>query len=451
MELGYTLDSAFTVGHFAYILSERLMDLTVGITFLILSLASLLFLKALFLGRSLRFRRITLPSFFLMLYIPIMAVPSVAWFSVSLDESRYTALAAVLVVPSLIVMGVVAANTVLRIPAQVIERFGSSRLSPRREDKILGPLYVLLLLLGVLFIAVYVAVAPTVSLLTSVLSYGELSATDVRFAIYEVPESIQYLYALAVRFLLPASVLIAYFMAYVHRSAAWWSVFWITLPIGFFGATLSLERSGVFGLFLVLVLATYFRIEKVRWRLIVILIMAGIVGGVIHRAQYQLQIEFTDLFSYMLNFVGNRVLMDPSYMTFLSFQLFNEDVGFLLGRSIRLLSVFYGSYEPFSSVGFVGDLWVNFGWAGVTLGAIILGWILQSIQVICFRRKSVIAIVVFVLLLLNSVWLMYGSILSLMVVSVYLLSGVLGLATRCGICLGESRLRDGPRMLAHRR
>ena len=125
---------------------------------------------------------------------------------------------------------------------------------------------------------------------------------------------------------------------------------------------------------------------------------------------------------YSAGLLVSRIWLDPSYMTFIAFNEYNDATTFLYGKSIRVLSLFGVEHVHFSSVGFVGDLWANFGPFGVIIGSIIIGFILQFIQLRLFREKGVLVLMVYILLLLNAAWLMYGSVLSTMVVSVYLLS-----------------------------
>src|SRR5438128_2134955 len=126
----------------------------------------------------------------------------------------------------------------------------------------------------------------------------------------------------------------------------------------------------------------------------------------------------------MITFLVSRVFLDPSYMTFLAFFQYNDTTTFLHGKSIRLLAPLLGEYQPFSSVGFVGDLWANFGWLGVIIGGVFIGFLLQFVQVKFLKQKSLATTMIYVMLVLNSLWIMYGSILSTMVVSAFVLSGL---------------------------
>ena len=76
-------------------------------------------------------------------------------------------------------------------------------------------------------------------------------------------------------------------------------------------------------------------------------------------------------------------------------------------------------YESFSSVGFAGDLWANFGWPGIIVGSVLMGLVLQSIQLRAFREKTAPTLAIYVLFLVNELWLLYGSVLSTMVVTVF--------------------------------
>jgi len=428
MEIRYLGTVQLSPGDIAYIFDERLPDLALALMVLVADIAVLLVLKNVLLGRAMRLRDLTLPGFFVALYVAIVAVPSVIWYSLSLHPTRHTAFIAVHLVPTLFLIGVVGATSCFAEPGKIVQQFQRSRLLPAAEDMDLLPVYVVMLGCSVVIAGVYVMTADYVPLLVSVTSYGEIFGSDVRHGIYRSPEAMQYAFAIAVRFLLPVCLMYSYFVAALHKRS-WWGLFAVTLLWALFCALLTLERSNSLGIFFVLAMAVYIKGGmSISKRYAVVVLGAALVGGLVHRAQYQLDINPGEILSYMFSFFASRVYLDPSYMTFAAFQEYNDVVGFLDGRSIRVLSLLGLEYQSFSSVGFLGDLWANFGWLGVVVGSVVMGFLLQFIQLACFRRRSVAVVIVHVLLLVNAVWLMYGSVLSLMVITVYVLSGLLAFA-----------------------
>lgn len=379
----------------------------------------LLLMKTLLLGPSFEFRRMTLPSVLLTAYLIIMPLPSILWFLDSSHPIRYTNLVAVDVVPLPYILGVWLANRLGRIPPHTVKRFLDSELCRSREDGVFGRFQAVILVASAAVVGTYLLLAEDVALVASIQEYGAIGGDRLRHSIYELPDALIFAYAVVVRLCLPFCVLYSFLMAKVYRRA-WRVRFGMVLTLSLVGASLSLERSPTLGILLMLLLAYPLSSRKRHGLLYAALVLAALfLGGLIHQAQYQLDIERRDIVDYMSNLLLNRIWLDPSYMTAVAFREFNSSTTFLRGQSIRLLSLFGIPYQSFSSVGFVGDLWVNFGWPGVVLGSTLLGFTLQMIQGKCFQKKTVSTLVVYVLFLANALWLLYGSILSTMVVTVF--------------------------------
>jgi len=406
------------------LLTSGTSDGLLGVGGLIFAILSFLFLKRCLLGKSLKLSRLTLPSFFITAYILIVSLPSVIWFLTSTNAARYTYFVAVQSVPVLFLIGVRVANVLFRYPSRIITGFLSPSLSKDRHDSYIFPFYIFMIASSVVIITVYITMADLVPLLRSLAAYGETEGDLVRRSITRMPEVIQYAYALAVRFCLPFAVLYSYFMAHLYKRE-WKYTFWIIVCWTLFASLLTFERQHPLALFILLALAIYFKnnqaISKIH---LVLFALAIFVGGIVSRTQYQHEINLAEIPKYATHFLVMRVWVDPSYMGSYYFEKYNDATTFLHGRSIRLLSFFGGEFEHITPPGFVADLWINFGWLGVIMGTISIGFLLQFIQLRFFRKKSILTLMVYILFLLNIVWLIYGSVLSTMVVSVYLLSAL---------------------------
>lgn len=402
-----------------------------------------LVLKKFLLGHSLKLSRLTLPSFFIVAYIILMPLPSIIWFYHSVHRIRYTYFLAVQSVLISFPLGVGLANIFFRHPARVITDFLSPSLSKTRHDSYLLPFYTFMLFSSILIIAALALTMDYVPLFGALTGYGKISGKLVRHSIYRVPDSIHYAHALAMRMLLPFCLLYSYFMAYLYKRG-WKCTFWITVLFGSFSSLLTFERVYPLSLFVLLALAVYFKnsqqisnihrpsmseifiVSKSRIRfavlILAIFVLAIFAGAIISRTQYNLPLDLRSLWNALIAFPIRRIWLNPSYMAYIHFEEFNNAPTFLYGRSIRLLSLFGVKFHHTVSPSFVADLWINFGWFGVIIGTIIIGFILQFIQLWLFRRKSIPTLIIYIMLLLNAVWLIYGHVLSTMVVSVYLLS-----------------------------
>ena len=147
-----------------------------------------------------------------------------------------------------------------------------------------------------------------------------------------------------------------------------------------------------------------------------------LVGGIISKTQYNAPFNLADILGTTKLFFTGRVLLDPSYMAYVHFKNFNNSSTFLYGKSIRLLSLFGVEFIPVCSPSFIAELWLNFGWFGVIIGTVLIGFILQFIQLTFFRKKSIPILTFYIILLLNGAWIIYGHVIATMSVSVYLIA-----------------------------
>lgn len=408
----------------------------------ILSLAILGFFlfKKMFLGSSLKLTRLTLPSFFIVAYIILMSLPSIKWFYSSIHPIRYTYFLAVQSVLISFPLGVLLANVLFlnpSRPSRIVKDFLYSSLSKTRHDSYMWPFWILMLLSSILIVTIYIITSDYVPLLGSFAVYGEMTGEFVRSSIYRESDTLHYAHAMMVRFFLPFCVLYSYFMAYIYKGG-WKYLFWITLLSAMFASLLTFERVYFFSLFVLLVLAIYFKnnqliskihlLSKSKIRLVIFILatmaLAMLVGGVVSRTQYNLSLDLTSIWNTAGRFFISRVLLDPSYMAYIYFEEFNNPSTFLYGKSIRLLSLFGVEFHHTVSPSFVADLWTNFGWFGVLMGTTVIGFILQFIQLRLFREKSIPTLSFYIILLLNGTWIIYGHVLATMVVSIYLLSAL---------------------------
>ena len=426
---------------------ERVYLVTSDLLFIVSTLGPIilifLLLKKFLLGHTLKLTRLTLLSFFIIAYIILMSFPSIVWFYSSTHHIRYTYFLAVQSVPLLLLLGGSLANLFFRDSSRIIKGFLSLSLTKTRRDSYLFSFYILMLFSSILIIAALILNADYVPLFGSLTGYGKMSGELVRQSIYRVPDSIQYAHALALRIFLPFCLLYSYFMASINKRG-WKYTFWITFLLMLFSSLLTFERAYPLSLFILLALGVYFKNNqliprsqfsaiskmnlvsksKIRFAIIILAIfaLAVFVGAVISRAQYNLPLSLRSIWNTLILFLIRRIWLDPSYMAYIHFEEFNNATTFLLGKSIRLLSLFGVEFQHTVSPSFVADLWINFGWFGVIIGTIIIGFILQFIQLWLFRKKSISNLIIYIILLLNAVWLIYGHVLSTMVVSVYLLS-----------------------------
>lgn len=402
--------------------------------------------KKIFLGNSLKLTRLTLPSFFIIAYIILMSLPSMNWFFSFTHPIRYTYFLAVQSVLISFPLGVLLANVLFldpSVPSKIVKDFLYSSLLKTRHDSYIFPFWILMLFSSILIETIYILTSNYVPLIGALTAYGEMPGKIVRSSIALEGDPIHYAHALTARFFLPFCLLYSYFMAYIYKGG-WKYLFWITLLLTMVISLLTFDRGYPLGVFILLALAIYFKnnqlISTIRFPstskihlvsrskirlaifILVIIALAMVVGAIISRTQYNLPLNLSIIWNTSKSFFIDRVLLDPSYMACFYFEVFNDPRTFLYGKSIHILvsSLFGVEFHPTISPGFLAELWINFGWFGVFMGTSIIGFILQFIQLRLFRKKSVPTLSIYILLLLNGAWIIYGHILATMVISVYL-------------------------------
>jgi hypothetical protein len=171
-------------------------------------------------------------------------------------------------------------------------------------------------------------------------------------------------------------------------------------------------------------------VKALNARLIIVFMSAVILGGLISVLQYQSAFTLERVVESIWYVFYYRIIQDAAFMSSLAFQDFSDPVLFLHGKSMRIVSLLGLDYTPAYPAGFVGDLWRNFGWFGVILGTIFIGFIYQLIQIKLFTRKSIPTLSIYIIVLVGSVWIIFGNVLGTISVSIFVLSILLLIGRR---------------------
>lgn len=387
------------------------------------------------LGDSLRFNILTIPSFFMLMYLILMPYGSILMFDKMTDDIKYTFIIAVHSVFITFPIGIGAANLLVKRHNVIINKYTYSNLTISLQDIRFRLKVVLLALSSIPILFAYFKYSEYVQLVEVIKAYPTgINIMTLKFAgSDDLPRGVQYAFELVRRFTLPVCVLFAFFMS-KGNIPTWKYIYWILLPITLVVSSLTLDRAPPVA-FLVMVMLGYIMSENMsvfraifRPFLLLIFIFALTVGGLISTVQYQSEFTFGNHIDNMEHVFFYRILQDVPYMAAIAFETFNQSSGFLFGKSMRILSILPGYeyvesqyssiYSPAAPVGFVADLWRNFGWFGVIGGTILIGFAYQLAQLKLFISKSALTLSINVLLLIGSIWIIYGNVLGVMSTSV---------------------------------
>ncbi len=395
-----------------------------------------LFLKIL-LGGSLRFTHLTLPSFFMFFYIILMCFPSMIVFSKMDHPIKYTYFMAVQSVLITFPIGVGLASLFVDNPPKIITSFLYSNLTKTKDDSKFFPVFILILVFSFPIIALYCSYAEYIQLIEVIKSYPtSIDKLTLRLAQKTTPDIIHGTFELLRRFALPFCMLYAYFMSRVYKRI-WRYIFWVLFFTTLFISSLTLDRAPPVTLLIMMVLAYLLSrnqpiLKTINVRLIVVFIAAMVVGGIISVLQYQSAFTPKMIVKNIWYVFSYRIIQDAAFMSSLAFKDFSDPALFMHGKSISILiaSLFGLDYTPAYPAGFVGDLWRNFGWFGVIFGTIIIGFIYQLIQIKLFTNKSIPTLSIYVILLVNCAWLIFGNVLGTIFVITFFLSVLLLIGRR---------------------
>jgi hypothetical protein len=384
----------------------------------------LLILRAVLLNGSLPFKTLTLPSFFVLAYCGLMLVPSAIWFSYYESRVALECFSVIQLAPTFFILGVFVANQYARPAESIISGFFATDIySAKWLNRGSLIFFVLASVIELTIAAAYVASADVVPLF-HIFQKGRLQGDEVRFAIYASGPLIIFLYAFAVRVLVPFTVLYPLYMR--QRYGRIWSIiFWLALSVGLGICLLTLERQSSLSLLCLLILSLYFlQGQHLGMRQFVIMaVILTLLGGFVSLAQFGHELNIRAVAERAISYLVMRLLLDPSYMTYIIFEKYAE-TPLLFGATIRILSFLGVQYEHVTAIGFLADLWVNYGWVGVVLGPVILGFVLQYIQLHFFIARNIPAMIIYSVMMLSAGWLIFSNMLPTMVVSVYVVGAI---------------------------
>lgn len=390
------------------------------------------------LRQSLSVRYLTIPSVFVVAYIFMMALPAIPMYAAMDNPIRTHFLLAIESVLVTFPLGLVFANLFEARPADVIKRYCTTPLKATAADLHMVPFFRAVLLSSIPILVLFFMYSSQVQLVEVIAAYPtNVDKLAFRLAQNDLPQVIHYAFELLRRMLLPICTMFAFFMS-LTIGGRWAVIYWPLFLLTIIVASLTLDRAPPSAFFVMMLMAWMVSGRKgllssaIRLRTLRVAAAVGICGGIISVFQYQSDFSWNLVLRNIWYVLSYRIIQDPTYMAAVySFQNFPDEADMLGGSHIRLFSLFGQSYSesgdpdprfPVAPVTFVGDLWRNWGWEGVILGAFLIGFLYQLLQLKLFRKKTPTSATFHVLLLINCIWIIPGNFLGIMTTSIFLLS-----------------------------
>ncbi len=353
--------------------------------------------------------RATLTSFWYLTYIAMIFLPSFAVFSDQPGVYRELYLFSVESVLITVPLGWYLATTVFQFNRSEIDLFFSSGVGRIITEEALISRCWMLLGICVLLTAAYLTEVKTIPLFYLLKNPGEfLEAALLREDSFKLLDSpLSYLYFVVRSFLYPIVILLALGGYLQSRRKKWLVTLWVAIFAGLFFASLSLAKSPVAVIALLVGIFFYLynngRINKKVVALFLVLVLIFPVAVM----TYAYADESVDSW-VALTAIGFRLFYLPAEVVYYYFEVFPNQIPYLHGRSIDKLATLLGTkpFDTTNAVGiyaypqglasvsangaFIADLNADFGIWGVILGGVVAGVIMQSIQIFLLRRRKTI-------------------------------------------------------------
>jgi oligosaccharide repeat unit polymerase len=314
-----------------------------------------------------------------------------------------------------------------RIPARAATA-PRSRAFP--SDRHLTAHWRLLLIASIVIVCLFFLLSSHVQFID--LLRGIPTSDNDRFSQAELPKELQFFFEIARRVFLPVCAVFAYFMSCIEP-AKWRMTFWLTFGFAFFVSVLTLDRSPPLGLLGMLAVAFFLQHRGNARALIgVALLLVGslLLAGVISIFQYQNdRFSLGQAFDTAWYVATMRLFESPFIMATRAFDAYNYDTRFLYGADIRLFSILPGFHYVESAtdwsdplavapVTFIGDLWRNWGWPGILIGAFGFGYMFQRIQNQLAGESTAARATMLTLLLLGALGILHGKALGVVTMGI---------------------------------
>lgn len=272
-----------------------------------------------------------------------------------------------------------------------------------------------------------------------------------------------YIFSLIKGVIYPFLIMVAFGFYLVGRERKWLWRFAAVLGGGLFFASLTLAKSPVATIFLMLGLFYYFyhqgrpsRRAIASFLVLVLLFPVLVVTAIVSRTNLKLK-DVADIFVG----IGDRLFHVPAETLYYYFRFFPKAMPYLHGRSISTFSSLLGFehvntpnvvgqyVNPLgltsvsANAAFIGDMHADFGVWGVLLGGVMAGLVMQMFHIYLVRRRKTVTTLAAYAFLVVMVWLLHSSALPQLLASnggllVFLLAWVFDMPVKAATGTGRS-------------
>lgn len=375
-------------------------------------------------GNHLSVRRPTIPALWLFTYVAMIVVPGVVIAVDSTHVARNTFYWAMISALVTVPIGALVAAVFYRFDRTECRLFFDRPLTPLRRPSLAAAFVTVASIVAVALSLNYVREAGPLPIIALIQQPGEyLLLRELREDSFKLLDSpLRYAYYVLRTFIWPFLVALSLTMALHTRSRNWWLAFASAAFAGLLFVSLSTAKQPVAALLVVLFLVVMIMrgatVRTATLLLMPVVVLAFPVGVVL-----LLQVGSGNDLWYAITAILNRLFFIPSYVLYYYYEVFPTQVTHLHGSTIALLARLSGTdnfdsanyvyrymypermESGLANAAFIGNAWADFGAIGVIMAGVLLGFVMQTVQIIVFRSRKTAYDVSIYAFLLFGFWL----------------------------------------------
>jgi hypothetical protein len=358
-------------------------------------------------GCGLSIRRPTIPLVWLVTYVAMIAAPGAV---IAADPEHFarnpffwSVTATLLTVP----LGVLFASLALRLSATEADEFFAREPAQLQRPDLFGRMLAFGAIAAVALSVAYLLESGTPPLLAMIQQPGEyLLLRDLREDSFKLLDSpLRYFYYVLRTFGWPFVIALSLVRALQSHQAKWHLATTVIAGLGIIYASLSIAKqpvAAIFAIMFLVVLIMRGREIKTSSLVAMPIVVLSFPVTVVLMAQSGTGVNFWSAVGAILH----RLFYIPAYVLYYYFEVFPHQVGYLNGLTIDKLAGILGR-ETFDSANyvyryiyperidsglanaaFIGNAWADFGFVGVLVSGVVLGFLMQVSQILFFRSQK---------------------------------------------------------------
>jgi oligosaccharide repeat unit polymerase len=373
-------------------------------------------------------RRLTIPGFWFLTYLVMLFAPSFFVFASNAGMNRYRYLFAVQSTLVTVPLGVLVVNRALGFRRREIDEYFTSAIPKGGDHSAVFLACILGFLLAAGVAVAYFSKVETVPLFYLLRHPGDYETLVLlREESFKLLDSrLRYVYYLLRIFGFSFLIMVTLGYYLETRRLRWFVMFSLSLGVGLLYGASSIAKSPPAQMLAMALLFVYLcrgGMVSVRGLTTGVVVVSAFPVGVVAAQSGLGNVGWVGA----VRAIASRVFYEPAEVLYWYFELFPTSSGYLYGRSIGVLSRLLG-WEHFdtanyvglyglrsriesvnANAAFIGNLYADFGMVGVLVGGIVVGALMQIIQVYLIRQPKNVPNLAVYSYLMMAFWLLHST------------------------------------------